>query len=42
MKTFLAFVGGAVLTLAILAAFSVGHFVIMYGPTPITCVKAPK
>lgn len=39
MKKFLAFIGGVVLTLATL---NVGHFVLMYGPTKITCTKADK
>lgn len=37
LKTFLAFVGAVVLTLYVLGALEVGHFVLRYGPTKIVC-----
>ena len=37
MKTALAWVGGAVLVLALLGALGLGHFVLRYGPEPTTC-----
>ena len=42
MKTFLAFVGGFVLFLAVLGSFNVGNFVLMYSPDKISCVKEAK
>lgn len=39
MKTLLACFGGVVVVLAVLGAFGVGNFVMMYGPEKIVCAK---
>lgn len=41
MKTVLAATGALVLMLAILGAFGVGHFVIIYSAEKVMCEAAP-
>jgi hypothetical protein len=40
MKTALALVGAAVLTLALLGSIGIGHFRLAYSVAPISCAKA--
>lgn len=42
MKTMFAVIGAFVLFLSMLGTFGVGHFVLMYSPDKITCMKEEK